>query len=192
MFLSRCLSAQSQPSFLPQAISFLSLWSFAVWGRPGRSSDVRWKERGWFPTIIIPVLHRPIPSILKHKWYWSAALWMLSPPALGWAFQERVFEILHRTLPTLCLPDVTTHDQIYQAFPSIFANTARLEVGTARNKAWVYLWQSQCKWIGGWKSTLYQGMHVQCVLHTTKHGGCPHKVWWICHRLICTTATLHT
>lgn len=91
MFLSRHLSAQSQPSFLPQAISFPSLWSFAVWGRPGRSSDVRWKERGWFPTIIIPVLHQPIPSILNHKWYWSAALWMLSPPALGWAFQERVF-----------------------------------------------------------------------------------------------------
>ena len=60
----------------------------------------------------------------------SLALWMtngidtalltLWPPALGLKIQEKVSRVFVGHCPhvsTLCLPDVTTHDQLSQAFP---------------------------------------------------------------------------
>ena len=62
----------------------------------------------------------------------DAALLMLCPSALGLIVQERASRISSGTAPrvsTFCLTDVTTSDQISQAFPIRTLSNQVLEVG---------------------------------------------------------------
>ena len=91
-----------------QAVPSSSIWLLAVCsyggGRPGRSGHVRihqvdrgWTHRGQCLTVIIPISLQPSDWLCKNG---------LQDSSLGNAFH----------VSTLSLTDITTHDQISQAF----------------------------------------------------------------------------
>ena len=66
---------------------------------------------------------------------------------------------------TLCLPDVTTCDQISQTFPSVFAYCKRSKTGVGKAWEWGYMcaWHILSMWISTWLHVGQFGEYPFCV-----------------------------